>query len=305
MTRSRVIALIAVFWMALLLSEPAIAQIQLQEGYQPAPLGKDTLCFLYRFEVGDTLVYDIDARDSIWVQGDGYILKLRRSRVQVICDSVSSNNFWLRQTMTSSSERQSTTDTASQRDDHPWVDRVVLMVIDTLGKRSFAAVTRPDVLAMHPGGAFSPLLLPPLGESCGRQNQSWITEDTLELMDNGVPPSVIAHLTLWRVLDKVDTLSRRFRQLQYSTTARGLHKVAADGMAMTTLATINAYGKLSFDDLLNVPYHVFATSENKLDIELKNGIKRQAMQKTSMNAQLLELRSKNPQRRFLLARRRN
>lgn len=305
MVRPRFIALLAVCWSAFLLSEPTAAQIQLQEGYQPARLGNDTLCFRYRFELGDTLVYDIEARDSIWVQGEGGMLKVRRSRVLIICDSASRNGFWLRQIMTSSSERQSTADTTSERDTHPWVNRVVTLIIDTLGTRSYASVVRPDVLAMHPGGPFSPLLLPPLGESCGRQNQSWIAEDTLELTDNGVPPSVISHLTLWRVLDKVDTLSRRFRQLQYSTTARGSHKVATDGMAMTTVATINAYGKLSFDDLLNVPYHVFATSENKLDIELKNGSKRDAMQKTSTDAQLLELRSKNPDRRFLLARRRN
>ncbi len=305
MALPRVIALLAVLLVALLLSVPAVAQIQLQEGYQPATLGKDTLCFLYRFEAGDTLVYDIDARDSIWVQGTGHVLKLRHSRMLVICDSASHGTYWLRQIMTSSSERQSTVDTTSERDTHPWVNRVLKVVMDSLGKRTFATVARPDVIAMHPGGPFSPLLLPPLGESCGRQNQSWITEDTVELTDNGVPPPVIAHLTLWRVLDKVDTLSRRFRQIQYSTTARGSHKVAADGMDMTTIATINAFGKLSFDDLLNVPYHVFATSENKLDIELKNGVTRQAMQKTSMDAQLLELRSHNLERRFMLARRRH
>lgn len=303
MTRPRVIALLAVLWTALLLSAPATAQIQLQPGYQPAPLGKDTLCFLYRFETGDTLIYDIDARDSIWVQGEGRVLKLRRSRVMIVCDSAFHGTYWLRQIMTSSVERQSTVDTASERATHPWVDRVLTFVMDSLGKRSFAAVTQPDVVAMHPGGPFSPMLLPPLGESCGRQNQSWIVEDTLELTENGVPPPVIANTTLWRVLDKVDTLGRRFRQIQYSTTARGSHKVSGDGMAMTTTAIINSYGKLSFDDLLNLPYHVFATAENKLNIALKSGIERDAMQKTSVDAQLLEMRSHNPARGFMLARR--
>jgi len=304
MTWSRVIALCTVLTTVLILSTQAVAQIQLQEGYQPAPLGKDTLCFFYRFEAGDTLIYDIDARDSIKVQGAGGLLKLRRSSVSIICDSAANGMYWLRHVMTSSVERQSMSDTSSSRDSHPWVDRVVTMVIDSLGKRFYVAVASSNVLAMHPGGPFSPLLLPPLGESCGRQNQSWITEDTLELADNGVPPAAVAQLTLWRVLDKVDTLARRFRQIQYSTTARGLHKVADDGMSMTTIATINAFGKLSFDDLLNVPYHVFATSENKLDIELKNGTERQVMQKTSLDAQLLELRSRNPERRFRLARKR-
>jgi len=305
MTQPQAIARTAVLWMSLLLCVPVSAQIQLQEGYQPAPLGKDTLCFAYKFETGDTLVYDIDARDSLWVQGQGRILKLRKSRVLVICDSATTSTFWLRQIMTSSVERQGTVDTTVERPTHPWVDRVVTFVMDTVGKRSYAAVTLPDVIAIHPGGPFSPLLLPPLGESCGRQNQSWIAEDTVELTENGIPPAVIGHLTLWRVLDKVDTVGRAFRQLQYSMTARGSHKVATDGMSMVTYATINAYGKLSFDDLVSVPYHVFATTENKLEIETKNGIKRDATQKTAVDAQLLELRSANPARRFLLARRHN
>lgn len=305
MTRPPVIALRVVLWTAFFLSVPAVAQIKLQDGYQPAPLGKDTLCFHYRFESGDTLIYDIDARDSVWVQGEGRVLKLRRSRVMIVCDSAANGTSWLRQIMTSSTERHSTADTTSERTTHPWVGREVRFVIDTLGKRSYAAVTRPDVIGMHPGGPFSPLLLPPLGESCGRQNQSWIVEDTVEYSENGVPPSVVAQTALWRVLDNVDTLGRKFRQLQYSTTARGAHKISTDGMAMVTTATLNSYGKLSFDAALNVPYHVFATSENKLNIELKNGIERDAMQKMIVDAQLLELRSQNPARRFLLARRRN
>lgn len=303
--RAIVVALIVLLFAVLALSIPATAQVQISPNYQPAPLGKDTLCFAYVFETGDTLVYDVDARDSIWVEGQGYILKLRRSRVTVICDSTSRGTYWLRQILTSSVERQNSTDTTSERQTHPWVGRTMQMVMDSLGKRTYAAISSPDVIGMHPGGPFSPILFPSMGESCGRQNQSWMTEDTLVLVENGVPPPVAISTSLWRVLDKVDTLGRKFRQLQYSSSARGSHKIEESGMSMFTSAVINGYGKLSFDDALGVPYHVFATAENKLDIELKNGIKRNAMQKSSVDAQLLSLRSNNPARGFLLARKLN
>lgn len=275
------------------------AQISVESGFKTLPLGPDTICFRYDLVRGDTLIYSIDAHDSIAFIGQPPLMKLRTELVSVICDSVTPDHrYHVRVSLRRSIEKHSTGTDSSQKQGGPWVGRTAYLVIDSLGNRY---VTRPDdttKAALTPGGAFTPLLLPTLGESCGRQNQSWMVQDTTLLVENGVPEPAFAHTTLWRVLDVADTLGRKFKQIQYTQTALASLTMTSDKVNMKTEAVIASFGKLSMDAVLNIPYHLFATSQNDLVIKFPNGKELKGKHHTSSHAQLLELRSPDPSRRL-------
>lgn len=275
------------------------AQISVESGFKTLPLGPDTICFRYDLVRGDTLVYSIDAHDSITFVGQPALMKLRTELVSIICDSVTPDHrYHLRITLRRSIEKHSIGSDSSTKQGGPWVGRTAYVVIDSLGNRY---ATRPDdstKAALAPGGAFAPLLLPTLGESCGRQNQSWMVQDTTLLVENGVPEPAFAHTTLWRVLDVADTLGRSFKQIQYTQTALASLTMTSDKINMKTEAVIASFGKLSMDAKLNIPYHLYATSQNTLAVKYRDGKELKGKHHTSSHAQLLELRSADPSRRL-------
>lgn len=281
----------------------AWGQIQLERGFEMPPLGTDTTCFRYHFVPGDTLIYTIEASDSVAFLGDPVLLKIRRSVVSVICDSVTpKGHYRLRVTLRHVVERQTTVSDSSEHEGSPWVGREAFLEIDSLGVRHAVWVDDDHRAALTPGGAFQPLLLPTLGESCGVQNQSWMVQDTTLMVENGVPEAAYAHATLWRVIDKADTLGRRFHQIQYTQTGLGTVEVNSDRVKLTMHAVIAAYGKLSLDAELQVPFHLFATSEDRLEITHANGQAQKGKHLTSMHARLREIRSPDPARQMVLPR---
>ena len=159
----------------------------------------------------------------------------------------------------------------------------------------------PNAAALAPGGAFQPLILPTLGESCGVQNQSWIVEDTTVLVENGVPEPVFSHQTLWRVVDNVDTLDQTFSQIQYTQTALGSLAMKSSETAFELFAVIAGYGKLSFSESAGVPYHVFLTSHDRLEITSPSGGVRKGTHKLASHVRLREIRAKSPSRSLKIA----
>lgn len=276
------------------------AQIQVQKGFDLPPLGNDTLCFRYHFEPGDTLIYSVEAADSISFPNDPVLLKVRREVVSIICDSVSDNRYHLRITLRNSVEKQTTGLDSTERTTSPWIGRDAFLTIDSLGHRLTVRVDDDRQAALTPGGAFQPLLLPTIGEACGVQNQSWMVEDTTLLVENGVPEPVFAVATLWRVIDKVDTLDRSFHQIQYTQTALGRVQIASARVNIDMQAVVAAFGKLTLDTELHVPFHLFATSEDRLEITTPNGDVKEGKHQLSMHARLREIRSRDPQRQLRL-----
>ncbi len=292
MVRGLNIAVISLVFVAL--SHVGSAQIQVQEGFKTAPLGKDTLCFSYRFMPNDTIVYHVDASDSISFLGDPIILRIRSEYIQIICDSVTSDQVsHLRLRMLSYAEKSTTGRDSSSRTSHPWVGRVIRLGLDSLGRRVYSYNEQASKAAIAPGGAFQLLLLPPLDTACGRQNQSWFYEDTMALVENGVPYPIMHVGYLWRVLDKADTLGKTFSQIQYTLSGIG-RLVLTDEEASFDLQCQSAgYGKLSFDPVYGLPYAIFATVENKLTLNLANGAVKKGQHKTMQHVFLHEIRRRN------------
>lgn len=282
-----------------LCSTTIVGQVQLESGYTPLPLGKDTLCFRYMFNVGDTLLYHVQSEDSILFVGEPTLIKSRTELVLVWCDSIiTSNVYRLHLTVIGAREMQRTPTDTADRTSSPWVGRTATLIIDSAGNRLEMSADDATVAAMSPGGAFQPLILPTLGELCGRQNESWLIRDTIALVENSVPPAAFEHATLWRVLDRADTLNRRFIQIQYTQTGIGGLSIRSDNLAMDVKAQVAAFGKLTMDSALQVPFHLFATSENKITLTTLQGTERKGKQLVSVHISLLESRSSLPQRKF-------
>lgn len=294
----------ALLLLLIVCSTKSLAQIQLEPGYKPLPLGPDTLCFRYTFNAGDSLLYLVQSEDSILFAGEPTLIKSRTEFVLVSCDSVIQPNVYrIHLTVLDARELQRTTTDSVRRSSSPWIGRTSTLVIDSAGNRIEMSADNASNAAMSPGGAFQPLIFPTFGELCGRQNESWLFRDTIALVENSVPPAAYEHATLWRVLDRADTLSRRFFQIQYTQTGIGALLFRMDQGAVNVRAQVAAFGKLTMDSTLQVPFHLFATSENKIVMTTPQGAERKGKQLVSVHISLLEARSLLPERKFSLNRR--
>lgn len=288
---------------ALALHAATHAQIIPQPGARTAPLGKDTLCFRYHFLPGDSLLFKVEANDSITFGKTEQYAKQRFEWLNVVCDSVTRDGHYALHFEILASREATVAypnpDT-SFRESSPWKGRRSYVVMDSLGHRLRTWVDDPRRAALTLGGAFQPLPMPTLDTSCGRQNQSWTVSDTTLWVENGVPSPAVRYQALVRVLDKADTLGLRFHQLQYTQSGIGrLHMPAsAQTGAMTYDAVINAYGKLSVETSRNIPFHLFATSENKVSINVAGRVK-EGKHFISMNYHLVQLNSSDPSRRYV------
>ncbi len=248
------------------------AQFNVVPGGNPKPLGKDTLCFRYDLRSGDTLMYAIEAMDSVKIENGQSFFKLRSERVRVVCDSGNANGIMhLSITLISSSERNISGSDTTTRTTHPWIGRTQRIGIDALGHRAYAISDNSTKACIAPGGSMQPLLFPIIDTSCGRQNQSWLSEDTIVIVENAVPNPVVAQQIFWRVLDKADTLGRAAKRIQYTGTGLGSVVVRTRDIDIAATTIVASYGLLTFDAALNLVLHQFASVENKFTMKLPSG----------------------------------
>ncbi|MFN5876261.1 MAG: hypothetical protein ACK45E_08285 [Ignavibacteria bacterium] len=273
------------------------AQIRVMPGGKKIVLGKDTLCYRYRFVAGDTLYYAIESKDSIDIDTRGILAKVRSERLKIICDSASNGIYHLRLITIRASEYQATETDTVFRPGHPWVGREVRLVIDSLGRR-LAESTSSDLAMLCPGGAYQPLRLPVLDSSCGRQNQSWLSEDTVRYAENAVPYPVMNQQVLWRVGDKLDTLGRQCQWIIYSLTGSGMMDMAASQLSMQSSSAIAESGRLVFDNTLAVPLVATIQHDNRFTILSTSGGKTTGKHLMVVVMELEEVVSSDPQRRF-------
>ncbi|GEM_PF-301869 len=274
----------------------ASSQIQFQQGFSTKPLGKDTLCYSYRWVAGDTAFFAVETNDSISLEGQPVLIKHREEVVRIVCDSVTSQNHYVvTMSITSMKEWQSTGTDSAIRTTSPWIGRAITITMDSVGKRYGVRYSdsRP---AVSPGGPFAPSLLPILASTCGRQNESWEHNDTTVLVENAIPYPVLLHSTLWRVLDRLDTMGQHLRQIQYTMSGRGRVDIQGDGMSMIMSTITNGYGKLTFDSVVRLPFHSFTTMEHKISLELANGVTREGKHLSARHVRLTSLVSPDSRR---------
>lgn len=269
---NRPAVLVIVLFVLRLLTVPSTAQIRVMPGGKKIVLGKDTLCFKYTFMQYDTLYYRLDSRDSVDIDKMGILAKSRSEKLRVICDSAHNGVYRLRLSTIRASEHQANEQDTVFRPGHPWIGREITLVIDSLGRR-LAQSNSSDLASMCPGGAFQPLRLPILDSSCARQNQSWLSEDTVLYAENAVPFPVMNQQVLWRIGDIIDTLGRKAQWLTYSLTGMGVVDMTSSAIAMQSTSAIAESGRLVFDKSLSVPLVATIQQDNRFTVTSARGSK--------------------------------
>jgi hypothetical protein len=283
----------------LLASGALFAQMRVMPGGRKIVLGKDTLCFQYRFAAGDTLLYSIESRDSVIIEQRGALAKTRSEKLRIVCDSTASGRYYLRLATLRASEYQANEMDTVFRPGHPWVGREVFIVIDSLGHR-FEQRHASPLAGMCPGGAFQPLRLPVIDTSCGRQNDSWLSQDTLLAIENGLPAPIIGQTVLWRVGDMLDTIGRKAQWIMYSLTGFGVVDMSSSEIAMANTASIAEAGRIVFDKQLMVPLVATIQQDNRFTVESFAGSRQKTTGKHLMmvTMELDRLASKDPSRQW-------
>lgn len=274
------------------------AQMQIRPGGKPIILGKDTICYRYRFAPSDTLYVRIESRDSIVVPGYDPIEKERTEGLRIVCDSVRDETYWLSMKILYYTERQRSGTDSSSRASHPWMQRTMRLHIDSLGHRLHAAIDDSSRALASPGGMFQALRLPIIDSSCRRQNQSWMSSDTLLVPENGVPAPEVRQRVLWRVGDLLDTLGRPAAWLQYTLTGFAGVDVPDTSVSVTTIGSIAEYGRLVMDSGLGVP--LSSSIWQEVRFRMQSGEQRNTAGKHLVVStfSLMEIRSSDPVRRW-------
>ncbi|MEI6088938.1 MAG: hypothetical protein WCR42_00645 [bacterium] len=234
---------------------------------------KDTVCYKYSFFPGDTLYFQSAGLDSIVIDTQPALTKIRHERVKMWCDStVGDTAFHISYQMLSATSREKilTNDTIVERYEHPWINKIVSIVIDSTGKRldyKFGHIKRAVVA---PGGTFQPILLLLLGESCHKENSTWLVKDTYGTPENGAPMPIIAQSSLMRAEKSLDTLGRLCKSVRFNTTGQTIYKAENDEAYVNVSSRKNYAGYLRLDSVLDLPVNLWCSGQDILTIKNKD-----------------------------------
>lgn len=234
---------------------------------------KDTVCYKYSFFPGDTLYFQAVALDSIVIDTDTALTKIRHEQVRIWCDSIVSDTaFHISIQMLAAKSRGKVldNDTIVERLEHPWVNKIVSIVIDSTGRRIDYKFGHLKKAVAAPGGTFQPLLLIELGESCHKENSTWLVKDTYGMPENGVPMPIIAQSSLMRAEKSLDTLGRFCKSVRFTSTAQAIYKVENEEAFVNISSRKNFAGYLRLDANLDLPVNMWCSSQDVLTIKNKD-----------------------------------
>ena len=229
---------------------------------------KDSIHFKYKFNPGDTLVYNVVSYDSIVINFDAPLMKKRYEIIEVICDSVSKKGtFYLRhklidfQGFESKNEEKNT-----ERSFTPWLNRSIQLEIDSVGRRYSYKVLDTVGAGMSPGGAYQPYLFFPFDETSKVIGESWIVQSLDDLPENGIPIALLRYSSLFRAFPQIDTLGELCNRLEYIKTGQGNIVVNSEDGIVKVASVINSFGILDISVEKMIPIHYYCSIEQKLTI---------------------------------------
>lgn len=249
------------------------ATAQLLEGL-PAQFIKDTVCYKYSFVPGDTLYFQASGLDSIVIDTDPALTKIRHERLKIWCDSIISDTAYhisIQMLEGKSREKVLDNDTIVERYEHPWINKTVSIVIDSNGKRLDYKFGHIKDAIIAPGSAFQPLLLIMLGVGgCHKEGSTWLIKDTYGMPENGTPMPIIAQSSLMRAEKSLDTLGRFCKSVRFTSTGQGIYKVENETDYVNIISRKNYAGYLRLDAALNLPVNLWCSSQDVLTIKNRN-----------------------------------
>lgn len=253
------------------------------------PDKKPEYLYKYSFNMGDSLFYESVSYDSISINYGDPLLKIRKERILVVCDSVDAKGFFhLSQTLVSHNETQACDTTKTDDVSSNWTGRTVSYAIDSLGRRAGAFYyDNPQKPGSAPGGAFAPYLLTNLGEPRHKLDETWLVEDSLALPENGLPFPAVRNTFYYKAKRPLDTLGESCVRAEFIRTGQGKIDLSASPDEEFWVACVfNGYSRLTLSDTKFVPVHIFATLEQKLTINVPNNGKKPGTHHITTNIKL-------------------
>lgn len=227
---------------------------------------KDSLRYVYSFVKGDTLLYEAISRDSILIEKQPPLLRDRKERFLLSCDSVDAKGrMYLSQRLIDfSSSEYSGISQIIDRKTHEWKNKKISFIIDSTGKRHGFSAEDSAKAILSPGSAFQPLMFQFLGSGYHLINSGWIAEDTVDAPEFGIPAPMIRYLSSMRARPLFDTLDFTCSQFESTISAQGTYLTnTQSGQSLRTNAVIAGYARMAISDKLHIPIHFFGTNENK------------------------------------------
>lgn len=233
----------------------------------------DTMYAYYKFEKGDTLEYLIHSADSITIDFEEPLLKLRYERIVVVCDSVGKNNhFYLTYFLKNFIGKENKGAVKNvERMESNWQNKRVFLEIDSLGNRYNNYVIDSNEVSITPGGSFQPHLFFPIGYAKKQLNETWISNNNYKIAENGFPLSNIKETTLFRMKGEKDTINLFSTQIDYVRTGNANMTFFTKNSTFVNSCVINSHGNLFISNEFRKPVFLYVTIELKLKFSNSNG----------------------------------
>ena len=235
---------------------------------------KDTLCHFYSFTVGDTLEYRVESGDSIVVNWDSYLTKERFDRIRIVCEKIDkkTGHFFLSyEYIDYIGYEFKPLYEKVERDYHPWLNKKVIIEIDSLGKRHSYQYTDTTTKGFTAGGPFQGALIQPIGMKCSAKGNSTILQkDTSYLAENGYQTPKIVMTYLIENMGAVDTLDYDCTRVDLSTTGNAEVFIESKDAMFYMTSVINGHIENYMSNELHLPIWLYFTQEQNFTMELGN-----------------------------------
>jgi hypothetical protein len=228
----------------------------------------DTLCYKIHFDKGDTLIYNVFSFDSISIDYEKPLKRIRLEKYRVVCENVDRNNrFHLSLELIDYKAKESFKDKKNvEITETLWLHRKVRLIIDSLGDRYYSPENDTTHYAMSPGGSFQPIFFLPFLRGCKPINTTWIVQSTDTLVENGCPVPLMKQVSLFRLHPVADTLGWKCAKLEYVKSGQGVVLASKAGVNLNVTSIINSYGEYYISLDRHIPIYLFATVEQKLTL---------------------------------------
>lgn len=226
------------------------------------------LDYKLKFFKGDTLRYKVASYDSIVIEFDKPLTRMRFEMIEIVCDSASlDGKFYLTQSLLSYiADEASGSVEKTRRTTSPWIKRKVRIIIDSVGNRFSALADDNKIYAMSPGGAFQPYLIFPFKECYKAKDESWFVKTIDTLAENGNPRAIENQSSLFRTEEPIDTLGYKCNRFRFIKTANGQITSISGKDRILVEAIINSSGNFILSNEYHIPVYFFSNIEQKLKI---------------------------------------
>lgn len=254
---------------------------------------ENVFCPSYSFRLNDTLLYLVHSYDSIVVDYEEPLLRIRNEVYRYICDSILEGKKFRFQCELIDFGGIDIKDTNRvEYSESEWIGRKIWLILDSVGNRFSFILDDSNRSGKSPGGFFQPHLFFRFSDGCKKQNETWLIRTTDDLPENGIPVSILRHTMLFKMIGEVDTLGDKAIRTEFIRTGQGSVRLNNPILPMKLSAVINSYGFLDISKDKKIPIHLFTTVEQKVTLTSEEKLSH-IMHYIHTNYRLIEFRAGN------------